>query len=438
MSNTVDLRNKLINDFGSFESTINGSKGTPLQALRKEAIHEFGELGFPDSKLEDWKFTSVKVITDLKLSPSLPKNTLSEKDIEGFLIPNLDVHLIVYVNGYYSKELSTFSNSKDGLYCGSFNDIPNDQQGQLENHFTNFTDHKSDSFTALNTAFINEGAYIFVSEQMTIDDPVHVMHIFDANERDSLVQPRTLLIADKGSKVKLIESYHTIGDNRGFNNCVTEIIAKENCEIDHFKLQLNVKDAYQVNTTHIEQGLGSQYSSKCISWGNSFIRNNLKAVHKDERCQTNLGGLYHSSEIQHIDNHTFVDHATPNCQSNEYYKGILGGRSKGVFNGKILVRKEAPHTNAFQSNKNILISKEAKINTKPQLEIFNDDVKCSHGATCGQLNEEEIFYLSSRGIGPEKAKGLLLSAFFNDIIATIPLEPLSDHLSLELEKILNS
>ncbi|MBL7127838.1 MAG: Fe-S cluster assembly protein SufD [Ignavibacteria bacterium] len=278
----------------------------------------------------------------------------------------------------------------------------------------------------MNTAFACDSIFIYVPDGNKIKDPVIILNISDTKKPNTLLQPRNLIISGKDSSVTLIDLNYTVGNNHSLNNTVTEIFADKNSELNLYKIQSEGDKSFHIGTTQVHQEEYSKFNSATISWGGSITRNNLNSLLNGEGCECNFDGAFVLSGNQHVDNHTLVDHAVPNCQSNEFYKGILGDNSVGVFNGKIIVRKDAQKTNAYQSNKNILLTKTAAMNSKPQLEIFADDVRCSHGATTGQLNEDELFYLRTRGIDKKEARITLLFAFASEIIQKIKVEPLKN------------
>ena len=288
-------------------------------------------------------------------------------------------------------------------------------------------------FTALSTAYIKDGAFIYVPEGIILEDPVHVLFVASVDE-EILIQPRNLFIAGKNSQVMLIEHYACTKENIYFTNTVTEIVAEENATVDHIKIQNESKSAFHIARMEVEQERSSNFTSNMISLGGDISRNDFNTKFNNEGGEASLNGLFLTEGKQLFDVHSLIDHAKPFCNSHEHYKGILDDKSRGVFNGKVIVRPDAQKTNAFQENNNIILSRDALVNTKPQLEIFADDVKCSHGATIGQLDMESLFYLKSRGIGDDIARGILLHAFASDVIKSIKLEPIRNF----IEKILSS
>ena len=290
----------------------------------------------------------------------------------------------------------------------------------------------------MNTAFANDGAFIYIPDNVTVIDPIHIISINGNAEENILSQPRNLIITGKNSKVTIIETYNSITDKAHFTNVVTEVIAGENSNIEMYKIQDENLNSFQVSLTQVEQKKNSVFTVYTVTTGGAIVRNDVNSVLDDEGCETHLYGLYLTDGSQHVDNHTLMDHAKPHCLSNELYKGVLNGKSRAVFNGKVFVRPDAQKTNAYQSNKNILLSPDATVDTKPQLEIYADDVKCSHGATVGQLDEESLFYLRSRGISKDMARSILIRAFANDIFDEMKNNELHEHLNnMVFEKLNN-
>ena len=338
----------------------------------------------------------------------------------------LEANILVFLNGKFHDEYSKIITKDKKVFIGSFREGLSKHKNIIEEHFSKHAKYDRDGFTALNTAYSIDGAFIYVPANSEVKEPVHLIFISDASTGEVLSQPRNLIITGESSSLKIIESYFSSDKNCSFTNTVTEINAGENSQIEHYKIQGENRQSYNINTTQVSQQKDSKYNSLTITWGGSIVRNNHNSEFRGENGECHFFGLFLAKDKELIDNHTLVDHAVPNCLSNEFYKGILDDSSSGVFNGKIMVRKDAQKTNAYQSNKNIVLSGKATINSKPQLEIYADDVKCSHGATTGQLNPEEVFYLLSRGIGRKEAEEMLLIAFANEILENIKIEPLKD------------
>ena len=433
MSQGFDLKEKVINNFREFENSLNGlaigKDGKPgkIHSIRLEALKLFEEIGFPEFKSEEWKYTNIKPITQKDFNQFPEKvSGIKEDIIHKYLIPGLDANILVFINGKFSDKYSKIITKDKNVFIGSFREGLSKHKNIIEEHFSKYAKYKSDGFTALNTAYSIDGAFIYIPDKLEIKTPVHLVFISDTDNSDTLSQPRNLIVTGESSSLEIIESYFSSGSNFSFTNSVTEIYAGSNSRINHYKIQDENEQSYNVSTTQVSQQKDSKYNSLTITWGGSIVRNNHNSEFKGENGECHFLGLFLAKDKELIDNHTLVDHAVPKCFSNEFYKGILDDNSSGVFNGKIMVRKDAQKTNAYQSNKNIVLSRKATINSKPQLEIFADDVKCSHGATTGQLNPEEVFYLMSRGIGRRESEEMLLIAFANDILENIKIEPLKE------------
>ena len=396
----------------------NSKKLSPAQTdVRKDAISAFQKQGFPGRKNEEWKYTN--------LAPVLGRDyliedttTLNKKDIDGLLLSSLEANHLVFVNGNYNKELSSVSADEPIV----ISDLS--QAGDINEYLTASSITLNDSLTELNTALAN-GVVIIVKRGKVVSKPIIIHFVGDGRKGNIFSNSRNLFILEENAHATFIENYSTIGSNAHFSNNITQIVVKKDAYATYYKIQ-NDAQSDHVGTTQVYQPEKSNFAATTITLDGGIIRNNLNIRLSSEYSEASLVGLYMVKGNTHVDNHTLVDHAKANCYSNELYKGLLDDKSTGVFNGKIYVRQDAQKTNAFQSNKNILLSKDATMNTKPQLEIFADDVKCSHGATTGMMDEEPLFYLRSRGISEKKAKALLMHAFAADILEYIKLEPLKE------------
>jgi len=408
---------------------LNGESKTDFHKIRKEAISLFAEIGFPTTKVEDWKYTNVSPIFNYDFSHA-PAPKISSIEIDRHSIKGLSAKVLVFVNGHFNEKLSSSVMDLNllGVKIGSFHYWLKKQPEIVMEHFSKYAKLKN-GFVALNTAYALDGAFVYVPDEVIIKDPIHILNLNGSDDAKALSHPRNLIVAGKNAKVKLIESYNSISDQPHFTNSVTEVFADEHSEVELYRIQDENSNSYNISLTQVEQRKKSLFTVYTITTGGSLVRNDINAVLNDENCETHLYGLYVTDGTQHVDNHTMIDHAKPHCLSNELYKGVLDGKSHAVFNGKVYVRPDAQKTNAYQSNKNILLSKDAAIDTKPQLEIFADDVKCSHGATVGQLDDDSVFYLRSRGIGEEEARRVLIRAFANDVFEEIKLEPVHEHLN---------
>jgi Fe-S cluster assembly protein SufD len=397
-----------------------------LDKLRENAFQAFSNMGIPGSKHEEWKYTRIAGLfnKEFQLPVDPLTNSITQEELQAIRLPgNEKANEMVFVNGFYSFSLSRIRSN--GLQVIALEEASkNDYSDLVSKWLGDSSNYLKDGINALNMAFVHGGVFIHVEKGRHMEHPVYVYHITDARSVNIFSQPRSLMIVDEQAQVQIVESYSTLGTNESFTNQVMEIIVENEARLEYYKIQNDGSNTNQVSTTHIRQ-IGKSFThAVTISLNGGLIRNNLNVILDAKNCEAHLYGLYFHSGHSHIDNHTIVDNIKPNCLSNELYKGILNDHATGVFNGKIFVRQLAQKTNAYQSNKNILLSDTSSVNTKPQLEIFADDVKCTHGCTVGRLNEEGLFYLQSRGISEKTARNLLLSAYASDILEQIKPEPL--------------
>lgn len=419
-------------DFDLLESFMGASWGAHA-ALRKEAMAEFLQKGFPTTKWEEWKYTSTRNITERPLSPvfQLPQHDIQKLFLQDIWVPAGEYHVVVMIDGHFVPELSEIR-EEDGLTICSLKEALSN--GLADEHYGKIADISESPFVALNTAMMVDGVYIHLKKSKVARYPVYVLHLGYADfEDDVAVQPRKLVVVEDNAQLKVIENWFQWTDDRAFANHVSEISVGNDARVELYTEQSD-PELELVNFTQVRQGRNSHFQAHTISTAGKLVRNDLRSVHLGEHCETHMYGLYLLDGISHVDNHTLVDHAQPNCYSNELYKGVLDGNSTAVFNGKVMVRPDAQKTNAFQSNKTILISDGATINTKPQLEIFADDVKCSHGATTGRLDETALFYLRSRGLSEARARALLIYAFASEVLDTVSVEALKEALDRLVEE----
>ncbi len=421
-----DSREIYLTAFEKFRKNVNGQAQLPLRKIREAAIQRFSELGFPNTRMEEWKYTDVTPLLkhDFKLVENLPE--VSNKDIEKFLFDDADSHLVVFINGRFSETLSNLNQSDGKLEIEPLEQVMARNHDLLNRYLTKYAPFEKDAFMALNTAFLRSGIFIRIPEFAVIENPIHILNIAAFDGTVYQTHPRTLVTASKGSQARIVESYQHLSGGVYFNNAVTEIVLEDDAIVDHYKIQIESIEAFRINNTFVHLGRNSVYNSLSVDLGGRLVRNNIKVRLNDIHGETNLYGFYLADGKQHIDNHTLIDHAQPHCNSNELYKGMLSDKARAVFSGTILVRQDAQKTNAFQSNKNLLLSEEAEVDSRPQLKIFADDVRCTHGATVGQLNEEALFYLQQRGIGKDQAQIMLRFAFAKEIIEKIKPEGLRE------------
>ena len=416
----------------SFEEGLNGRAESPIQGLRKEAIDLFAELGFPTTRDEDWKHTNVAPVSQVRFKPvaGYDVDGLTATRIEPFTFEQagLDAARLVFVNGFFSSELSSLGNLPEGVVAKSLTSAVDSHRQTVCGHLAQHASYRDHAFRALNTAFVRDGVFVYIPKGCALDRPIHLLFVAVANGEPTVSYPRSLIIADQGSRATVIESHVGLGEGPCFSNAVTEVVAGENAVVDHYKLALAGPSVFQMATQQLHCGRNSNVSSQAITLGGKLVRNEANALLAGEGCEATINGFYMLDGEQHVDNHTLIEHAEPHCSSHELYKGILDGNSRGVFRGKIYVHRKAQKTDAYQANRNLLLSEDAHINSKPQLEIYADDVKCSHGSTIGQLDSDSLFYLRSRGVGREMARRILVEAFASDLIDRIKVEPLRAHL----------
>lgn len=411
-----------------FEELQLASKDYDLYGIRQEAFNAFKKNGIPTVKHEEWKYTRIGALFNKSYQFGIDQTirTVTAADLNAIRLPGYQqANELVFVNGVFSDALSKILSPSDQLIVLPLNDaIKGSYKDLIIKHLGHSGKYLRDGVNALNTAFVYGGVFVHVCKGKTPLHPVYIYHIADAQADNIFSQPRSLSYIDEGAKVQFVETFVTLGQQESFTNQVMEVVVEKEALVEYYKIQQDASHANQVSTTHIHQ-IGKSYTQTVtIALNGGMVRNNLNVVLDAEYCEAHLYGLYLVKGQSHVDNHTIVDNVQPNCYSNEFYKGIMDEQGTGVFNGKIFVQPHAQKTNAYQSNKNILLSETANVNTKPQLEIFADDVKCSHGCTVGRLDEEALFYLRTRGIGEERARKLLLLAFASDILQEIKLEPI--------------
>ena len=423
----MDLKEKLLSSFMAFEERIDVH--SELHDVRTSAIKNFENKGFPTKKDEAWKYTSLNSIlkNDFTVFPK-EENAVEFNHVKNYFLHEVDTYKVVFIDGVFSSHLS--STTHEGIdVCLMSSALNKPKYKMIIDTYFNQIATKDESLTSLNTAFANEGAYIHIPKSKVADKPIEIMYFSTGNEAALLVQPRNLVIVGENSHVQIIERHQSLTENPVLTNSVTEIYAQKRAIVDYYKIQNDTLEANLIDNTYVSQKQESHVSVHTFSFGGNLTRNNLNFYHFGERLTSTLNGITIIGEKQHVDHYTLVKHSTPNCESFQNYKGIYSDRSTGVFNGKVYVEKEAQKTNAFQKSNNILLSDKATINAKPQLEIFADDVKCSHGCTVGQLDETAMFYMQQRGIPKKEAKALLMYAFSNAVIESIKIPELKQRIT---------
>lgn len=428
MTQVIKEKDNIFSSYKLFAQTREGRDPAWLMNLREKAGEAFESLDFPTTRVEEWKYTNVAPILKTEYDEAAGLEArLTADEIAPFTFPESRASQLVFVNGVFSRELSNSTALPNGCIAGNLGEIPNEYANVLRDHLAAYADYRDQIFTALNTASISDGAFVYIPDGKAAETPIHLLFISTAAE-PVVSHPRALIVAGKGAIATVIESYVSLDEDIYFTNAVTEVVAKEGAVVNHYRLQEESERAFHVATTQVHQERASNYTSYAISLGGEIARHDLNVALTDENIEATIDGLYVVTGRQHTDSHTTIDHQKPHSVSHQLYKGILDGRARAVFNGKVFVREGALLTDARQLNKNLLLSPDAHVDTKPQLEIFADDVKCAHGATVGQLEDEELFYLASRGLAPERARALLTYGFAEDVISRIKLKSAREHL----------
>ncbi len=430
----MDLKEKLVSSFLAFEHKETLDLDSNVHHIRTEAIKNFELTGFPSKKDEEWKYTSLKSLlkNDFDIFP-VTKEPVGFKNVRKYLINEIESYKLIFVDGVFSSFLSDTTHDECDV-CVLSSALTRPKYKMVIDNYFNTIAKENNSFSELNTAFAKEGAFINIPKNTVLQKPIQIIHFSTGSEKEVMLQPRNLIVVGENSHAQIIERHQNISKNTTLTNSVTEIFVHTRAIVDFYKIQDDTKDSSLIDSTFVSQKQQSVASVHTFSFGGGIIRNNLEFNHEGEHITSNLHGISILNDKQHVDNHTLVNHKTPNCESHELYKGIYANKSTGVFNGKVIVQQEAQKTNAFQQNNNILIDDGATINAKPQLEIFADDVKCSHGCTIGQLDESALFYMQSRGIPKKEAKALLLFAFGNDVVEKIKIPQLKTRITKLIAK----
>jgi Fe-S cluster assembly protein SufD len=427
----MGLKEKLLSSFMGMESQ--SASGIDIYEIRNEAIKAFEAEGFPSKKEEAWKYTSLKSILKKDYS-LLPKKevAIEFKDVKKYFIHDIDSYKIVFVDGKYSSFLSETTHVGIDVCLLSSALSEDKYKTVMETYFNKIA--AKESLTSLNTAFSKEGAYIHIPKGTVVEKPIQIIHFSTGSEATMLLQPRSLVVVEENAQVQIIERHQSLTSNDVLTNSVTEIHAAKRAIVDYYKIQNDEKNASLIDSTFIEQGEQSNCSVHTFSFGGKITRNNLNFYQKGERIDSTLKGISILENKQHVDNNTLVHHIMPNCESHQDYKGVFMDASTGVFNGKVVVEREAQKINAFQQNNNVLVDDKATINAKPQLEIFADDVRCTHGCTIGQLDDKALFYMQQRGIPKREAKALLMYAFTNNVLESVRIPALKSRINKLIAK----
>lgn len=429
ISQTVKEKSTYAESFRALLDRTGATEPPWVQRLRENAFARFEELGFPTPDREEWKYTNVAPIAKANFEPAstlarIPP-ALDAAQLEPFVYEESRRSQLVFVNGSYRSDLSSLAalpegvvvmNIADALKEGTYDHVVREQLARS-------ADYNKNAFTALNTAFFASGAFLLVPSEVKVETPVHLLFISDGRQRHGFSSPRLLIVGQRDSSATVIESYVSTGeDDNYFTNAVAEIVLEDGAQLTHYKVQREGMDAFHVATTEATLGRSSVYKSTAVTLGARLSRYDINVAFDQVGAECWVDGLYIVTTGQHTDTHSLIDHRQPHCTSHQLYKGILDGKSRAVFNGKVFVHRDAQQTDAKQTNKNLLLSNDARVDTKPQLEIFADDVKCAHGAAVGQIDEEELFYLETRGLHPHLARNLLTYGFAEEVIARIGID----------------
>jgi len=419
------IKDKLIAEFESSKGSLFGDV-----KLREQALESFSKQGIPGRKSEEYKYVNMELALKGEYAFSSSQK-ISAKQIESAQFLK-DAIVVVIENGKFNSAFSKINSLPKGLQVLNISDAVSNEA--FKNHFSKYADVNLDPFVALNTALSAGGVFIHVAKSAVVETPIHIIHITSVSE-NTILNARNLIVVEENAQATIVESYQVVDSTaKSFNNALTEIIVEANANVDHYKIQDESEFGHLVSTTQSIQKKQSVFTTHTFTLSGLLVRNNLNMVLDDQFIESHLNGLYLTNGNQVVDNHTLVDHRKPNCNSNELYKGIIEDKSSATFNGKIYVRKDSQKTNAFQSNKNILLSDDGTINTKPQLEIYADDVKCSHGTSTGKLDEDKIFYLRARGLSEASAKKLLMHAFASEVVDTIKIDALREYVEAKISK----
>ncbi len=423
---TADNTMQYVDDFERLQDRLNSGW---LAEQRRSALHQFTQNGFPSTRHENWKYTDVRGIARNTYS-ALPAEqvTIDEARLQSLRFGELDCIELVFINGVFSNELSNVDNlPKDIIVCDLATAI--EQHGDLlAEHISHYVDDKVSAFTAMNTAFVQHGTFIFLPAKAVVERPINMLYLSGKQAKPFASHLRNLVVMEENTEATLIESYIGLDDSDYFTNTVTEVALNNGARLQHYKLQQESLNSHHIGNLNVQQQRDSYLESHSVSLGGGLVRNDIHSRLAADGAEIVMNGLYMTHNKQHVDNHTRVDHLKPRTLSTENYRGVMNDRSRAVFNGKVVVHQDAQKIEAHQNNANLLLSDDAEIDTKPELEIYADDVKCSHGATVGQLDKDMLFYLQSRAIDKETAKSLLTFAFAEEVISKIKLQPIRNRL----------
>lgn len=412
--------------FTEFQKRAEGRELPWLRDLRERAFARFCETGFPTTHHEDWRFTNTSAISRTEFALPSGGQLVSSADIEPFRLSGAACQL-VFVDGRFSRELSSLGTLPKGVKVASLADMISSNPAAIEPHLGRYLNIERDAFCALNTAFAEDGACVYIPRSTVLDGPIALLFVGTESAKPLMTNPRNLIVVESEAQATVVEDYISLGESTAFCNTATELVVGDNAVVSHYMLEREHSQAFNISTLRIQQGRSSNVSSHSVLLGGGLVRNNVHPVLAGEGAECLINGLFIGNGKQHLDNYMLVEHASPHCASRQFYNGILDDHAHGVFHGRIIVHKDAQKTDAKQTNRNLLLSDDARIDTKPQLEIYADDVKCTHGATIGQIEENALFYLRSRGIDEISSRKLLLLAFANECLDRMAANAARDH-----------
>ena len=425
MTQSTSSKHPFLAEFTGLERELAGRGPSWLREMRRKGTSRFEQLGFPTTKLEEWRATNVAPIARGIFQPA-PRNGESPAldDLPEAARLNLGGPRLVFLDGRFAADLSSVGELPEGLWVGNLAEALERIPERVEPHLCRPAASEATAFEALNDALTEDGAVVLVADGLEFERPIQLLFVSHATKQPTASAPRTLIVAGRGSRASIVEIYAGHGEGHYLTNAVTDVELGDNAALEHYRIQLEGPGGYHISHNRFRQGRDSRYAHHNINLGGKLVRNDVGATLNGEGGWCRLNGFYLTGDKQHVDNHTRLDHAKPHCDSHELYKGILAGKSRTVFNGRIVVHPDAQKTDAKQSNQNVLLSPDALAHTRPQLEIYADDVRCTHGATIGRLDQEAIFYLQSRGLSADAARELLLAAFAGELLEQIEPEPL--------------
>ena len=416
-----------LESFSESEKLAAGHDLAWLRKLRQDGFARFCEVGFPTTHDEDWRFTNVSAIAQTAFRLTRNRRVrLTQQELEPYRVAGVASQL-VFVNGHFVRELSLLGKLPNGVKVSSLAAEISSNPGAIEPHLGRYLDVRRDAFCALNTAFVEDGAYVHIPRGTLVEEPIGLLFVSTGDDAPSMSHPRNLIVAEENSQATIVEDYVSLDSGAGFCNTVTELVAGDHTVLSHCMIEREHKQAFNISTLRIQQGRSTNVLSHSVLLGGALVRNNVHPVLAGEGGECLINGLFIGNGGQHLDNYMLVEHASPRCGSRQFYNGILDGHAHGVFHGRIIVHKDAQKTDAKQTNRNLLLSDDAQIDTKPQLEIYADDVKCTHGATIGQIEGDALFYLRSRGIDEVSARKLLLFAFASECLDRMKQGPVRKH-----------